>query len=87
LTDLGTGFSSGATGTAFLAFQANGNVGWFSVNLGGFGGPNVFLASEYGNAGETLHVGGTTIPEPASALGLSLLALGAVGIRRRRAAA
>ncbi len=77
-------FASTATGTVFIGFQTTGgNVGWFSVNLGGAGGDNVILGGSYGNAGETLHVG-TAIPEPSSAVGLSLLALGAAGLRRRR---
>lgn len=58
--------------------------------------------SQFANAGETLTVGtnysppggdgdsgtggGSTVPEPGTAFGLSLLALGAAGLRRRRAA-
>ena len=54
------------------------------MNLGGAGGAIVWGPGEYGNNGETVHVGGTAaIPEPAGA-GLALLALGAAGLRRRR---
>ncbi len=78
------GFTTGSTGTVYIGFRTlTGNVGWFGMDLGGaivwgVGG------SEYGNAGETVNVGGTAaIPEPSSS-GLAMLALGAVGLRRRR---
>jgi MYXO-CTERM domain-containing protein len=82
-------FGASAVGTAYIGFKSNaGNVGWFSIVLGGTG-PIQFgtLGSEYGNAGETLTIGGTvvSVPEPQLA-GLAVLALGAVGLRRRRRA-
>ena len=73
-----------ATGVQHIGFTIDDNVGWFSVNLGGQGNPIQFIDGEYGTAGETLHVGGTSVPEPSSGFGLGLLALGACGIRRRR---
>ena len=80
------GFSAGSTGTVYIGFKDNfGNLGWFSLNLGGTGGNIVYLTGEWGNAGESLTVGGTAaIPEPGTATGLALLALGASGLRRRR---
>ncbi len=86
----GNGFSAAATGTAFVGFSFNGNVGWFSLNLGGPGGAITYLGGEYGSMGESVHVGGTSpaVPETGSTLalaGLSLLALGAVGVRLNRA--
>lgn len=74
-------FSASATGTQYVAFGYAGNVGWFSFDAGGYGGAVVYLEGAYGNAGEALHVG--TVPAPA---GLALLALGALGIRRKRSA-
>ncbi|MCH1505749.1 MAG: PEP-CTERM sorting domain-containing protein [Verrucomicrobiales bacterium] len=73
-----------ATGTIYVGFKVDGNVGWFSANLGGDGGAVTFNGGQFGNAGESVTVG-VQVPEP-SAFGLSLLALGAVGLRRRRAA-
>ena len=78
--------ATSATGTVYVGFKANdGNVGWFSASLGGGGGDVTFNGGQFGNAGESVTVGATAVPEP-SAFGLSLLALGAVGLRRRRAA-
>jgi len=84
-------FSASATGTVYIGFRAKpsngGGVGWFSIDLGGAGNAVVFntAGAQYGNNGESVTVGGSAIPEPGSA-GLSLLALGAVGLRRRRRA-
>ena len=70
--------SASATGVHYMAFSYGGNVGWFSFDLGGFGGAVTYLQGQYGTMGEAVH-----IPAPA---GLALLALGAVGIRRKRSA-
>ena len=84
-------YSTAATGTIYFGFRATaangGGVGWFAVNLGGSQGDIVYNPGsdgQFGNAGESVIVGqGSAIPEPGSA-GLALLALGAVGLRRRR---
>ncbi len=83
---VGIVFSANATGSVYIGFRdTSGNVGWFSLNLGGAGGAVVYQTGEWGNAGETVRVGGTAaIPEPGTATGLGLLALGAIGMRRRR---
>ena len=74
----GIGLSFSQTGTVYMAFNAGGNVGWFSMNLGGPFGAITYLEGAYGSMGEGVHVG--TVPAPGA------LALGAVGIRRKRAA-
>ena len=77
-------FGASSSGTVYVGFRTlAGNVGWFAMNLGGAGGTIVWGPGEYGNSGETVHVGAAAIPEPAGA-GLALLALGAAGLRRRR---
>ena len=79
-------FSTSASGTIYMGFKnLDGNVGWFSADLGGTQGDVTFTGGQFGNAGESVTVGSVAVPEP-SAFGLSLLALGAVGLRRRRAA-
>ncbi|MDF1844988.1 MAG: PEP-CTERM sorting domain-containing protein [Rubripirellula sp.] len=92
------GHGTSSTGTVYQAFRTlSGNLGWFAWNLGGIQGAITYDAGQYGDAGESLTVGaadggddeGATpssdgvVPEPGH-VGLSLLALGAVGIRRRR---
>ncbi len=81
------GASVSQTGTFYVGFKnSGGGVGWFSVNLGttGFGSSISYDSAQFGNNGESVIVGaGSAIPEPGSA-GLALLALGAVGLRRRR---
>ena len=72
------------SGTAYFGFFFQGNVGWFSANLGS-GGAITYLDGEFGTAGESVTVGGTdAIPEPTTFGALAALALGAAGIRRRR---
>ena len=65
-----------------VGFRAAGKVGWFSLNLGGFLGNITYLDGQFGNDGESVHVGG--IPEPDTMAALAMLALGATGLRRIR---
>ena len=79
-------FASNANSIVYQGFINNGNVGWFKIDLGGWNESIVYITGQFGNDGESLTVGGGggTVPEPGH-VGLSLLALGAVGLRRRRA--
>ena len=73
-------FTAASSGTQYVGFKTfGGNVGWFSFSVAGFGTDIHYLEGAYGNAGEGVHVG--TVPSPGA---LALLALGAVGIRRKR---
>lgn len=94
-TSSGFYFTTGATGTIYIGFRATsangGGVGWFGASLGGSQGDIVYNAGnggQYGNNGESLVVGNgsgpSEVPELGSAYGVGLLAMGAVGIRRRR---
>lgn len=77
-------FTASSAGTQYVGFRTfAGNVGWFSVDLGGFLGNITYIDGEYGSAGESVHVGGT-VPEPTSGVALAALALGAIGVRRNR---
>lgn len=83
--------STDATGTVYMAFRSvAGNVGWFSTTLNGVQGAMVYGAgttggAQYGNAGESVTVAGST-PGPAvpGLGGLAALAVGATGLRGRR---
>lgn len=86
-TSSGFYFTTGATGTIYIAFRANaangGGVGWFGVQLGGTQGDIIYNAGnggQYGTAGESLTVG-QAVPAPG---GLLALAMGATGLRGRR---
>ena len=69
-----------ASGSAYLGFQTvGGNLGWFHVSFGGFGAPIVYGKGGWDPNGGNVHVG--TVPAPGA---LALLAMGAVGIRRKR---
>lgn len=86
----GIGFTATASGSVYVGFKqtaANGGgVGWFSINLGGSGGDIVYgTIGQFGNNGESVTVGASAVPEPGTT-GLAALALGAVGLRRRRRA-
>ena len=85
-------FSTGQGGTVYIGFRATaangGGVGWFGMDLGGTEGDIVFNAGnggQYGNQRESVRVGGDrVVPELGSAYGVGLLAMGAIGIGRRR---
>ena len=91
-TTSGIYFSPGQGGTVYVGFRATaangGGVGWFGMDLGGPSGDIVFNAGEggqYGNQGESVTVGESrVVPELGSAYGVGLLAMGAIGIGRRR---
>jgi len=69
-------FTANSSGTNYVGFRFGNNVGWFSFSVAGPGTAINYLQGRYGNAGESVHV-----PSPGA---LALLALGAVGIRRKR---
>ena len=92
-TSSGFYFTTGATGTIYIAFRATasngGGVGWFGASLGGSQGDIVYNAGnggQYGNAGESLVVGagGSGPPAVPGLGGLAALAVGATGLRGRR---
>ena len=79
-------FGPGETGIRYIGFVAGGAVGWFSIDLGTT--PNDAVVFTGGQFNEGGGVGGITVgvPEPSS-VGLAALALGAIGLRRRRKSA
>lgn len=92
-TSSGFYFTTGATGTIYLAFRATaengGGVGWFGAQLNGSQGDIIYNAGnggQYGNMGESLVVGESNDPGPAvpGLGGLAALAVGATGLRGRR---
>ena len=80
-TFAGYSFAINPVGNSYMAFRTlAGNVGWFQFNLNSDGFNTILYGpGAYGNAGESVHVG--TVPAPGA---LALLAMGAVGIRRKR---
>ena len=69
-------FGLNSSGTKYVGFRFGSNVGWFSFSTAGFGTDIHYLEGRYGTTGESVHV-----PSPGA---LALLALGAVGFRRKR---
>lgn len=82
---ISTTFSTVASGIVYIGFRYFGNIGWFSVDLGGIGGDVTFNVSggQYGSTGESLTVGSSTPAVPGVG-GLAALAIGATGLRGRR---
>ena len=80
------GFAADSTGLVFVGFRtgnaATDNVGWFSIQLDGLGGIDSFQEGQFGSMGEGVTIG-VAVPEPASGA-LAALALGAIGLRRKR---
>ena len=76
----GSNTTFNGTGTQYVGFRSGANLGWFKVSFTDMG-PIVYSTGQFANNGERLFVGG--IPEPATGA-LGLLALGAMGIRRKR---
>lgn len=67
-------------GTHYIGFRSlSGNLGWFQVTILGEPGNMILGPGGYAPDGHNIHVG--TVPAPGA---LALLALGAVGIRRKR---
>ena len=89
-TTYGLNFDESETGIRYIGFLAGGSVGWFSVDLGDApedGSELVFTGGQFlEGGGPGITVGASAVPEPSSA-GLAALALGAIGLRRRRKAA
>ena len=79
-------FDESQTGIRYIGFVAGGSVGWFSIDIGDAprdGSELVFTGGEFlVGGGDGITVG---VPEPSSA-GLAALALGPIGLRRRRKA-
>ena len=83
-------FDQNETGIRYIGFLAGGGVGWFSLDLGTSPTDELLIVAGAFNQGVALPgitVGeSVAVPEPAS-VGLGLLGMGLVGLRRRRKAA
>jgi hypothetical protein len=88
----GDSFSGASAGTGTVTFgflTRAGNVGWLQVDFGGQGNPVQYLAGAWEDAGNRIHVGGAEevpLPGTLALAGLGLLAMGAAGRRKRKAA-
>ena len=77
-------FGAGATGTQYIGFQNGGSVGWFRVDLADDLSFDIAEGQYQNTAGGSITVGGApAVPEPAGGA-LAALALGSLGLRRKR---
>ena len=81
-----TAVPSSASGTQTFAFKtASNNLGWIRIHFGGTGGADTDLAAAYETtAGAPIVAGAVPEPGAGALFGLGLLALGAVGVKKRR---
>jgi hypothetical protein len=68
---------------AHIAFSDGLTAGWFTLTAN-IDFTLTITGGLYGTEGESIHIGPSAVPEPSTATGLALLALGAAGVRRRK---
>jgi PEP-CTERM motif len=82
----GINFGPSSDGIRTFGFVTDlGQLGWFRLDLGGTGGDVHYIAAAFNDEpGAPIHIGSTPEPATTALLGLSLLAMGARGVRRLR---